>query len=112
MAGISESDCSDVIKDGESFLSRFPEDERSPSVHLILAEAYSIAAAEEGESDFADSSVAREKLRKKATDQYRAWYQESRNEPDRALVWEEIWAIQAGMGPWLMLPEELRDRAL
>jgi hypothetical protein len=107
-SAISDADCSDVIKNGETFLSRFSEDEWSPSVHLILAEAYSITVADEGESDSADSSADREKLLKKVSDHYRAWYEKSRNERDRALVWEEIWAIQAGMGPWLLVPDNLR----
>jgi len=100
---ITELDCTSIIKEGESFLSSFPEDEWTPSVHLILAEAYSITAADTGGySPIPDPEKAA--LEKKAEAQYRAWYAKSKNQRDRALVWEEIWALDAGMGPWLNLP--------
>ena len=103
-SSITDSDCTDLIKAGESFLSSFPEDEWTPSVHLILAETYSITAADMagGWSTTSDPEVAA--LLKKASAHYRAWYAKSVNERDRALVWEEIWAIEAGMGPWLNMP--------
>ena len=101
---ITEMDCDDLIKQGESFLSSFPEDEWTPSVHLILAEAYSMTAAELGGSYTETTDSTRVDLLKKAVAHYRAWYAKSVNQRDRALVWEEIWAIEAGMGPWLNLP--------
>jgi hypothetical protein len=100
---ISGANCDELIKEGESLLSRFPEDEWTPSVHLILAEAYSITAADEGGDDAGTAD-----LLKKAAAHFRAWYAKSTNDRDRALVWEEIWAIDAGMGPWLMAPDQLR----
>lgn len=101
---ISDSDCSDFIRDGERFLSRYPNDEWTPSIHLILAEAYSIT--EGGGS--ADGNAADAELLNKAADHYRAWYATSMNAQDRALVWQEIWGIDAGIGAWLMVPGELR----
>jgi hypothetical protein len=97
-------DCTDFIKKGESFLARFREDEWTPSVHLILAEACSLNAVGLDESNSADPDTTKNDLLKKAAAHYRAWYARSTNERDRALVWQEIWAIEAGMGPWLTLP--------
>jgi hypothetical protein len=97
-------DCTDFIKKGESFLARFHEDEWTPSVHLILAEACSLTAVGLDESNSADPETTKNDLLKKAAAHYRAWYDRSTNERDRALVWQEIWAIEAGMGPWLTLP--------
>ena len=101
---ITEMDCNDLIKQGESFLSIFPEDEWTPSVHLILAEAYSMTAADLGDSYTAAPDFTKAELLKKAAAHYRAWYAKSANQGDRALVWEEIWAIEADIGPWLNLP--------
>jgi hypothetical protein len=107
-SGYDSVDCTDLIKKGESFLSRFPEDEWTPSVHLILAEACSRTAAGLDESD-SDPENTKTELLKKATAHYRAWYAKSTNERDRALVWQEIWAIEAGMGPWLTMPPDLQQ---
>jgi hypothetical protein len=98
------TDCTNIIKEGESFLSHFPEDEWTPSVHLILAEAYTLTAANPDEPYAPISDSQRAEWQKKAAAHYRAWYAKSTNDRDRALVWEEIWAIDAGMGPRLMLP--------
>jgi hypothetical protein len=106
---IADTDCTDFIKEGESFLTHFPEDEWTPSVHLILAEAYSLSAAELDESDPATAASEKAELLNKAVAHYRAWYAKSANLRDRALVWQEIWGIEAGMGPWLMVPGELRQ---
>jgi hypothetical protein len=103
------ADCTDLIKKGESFLSRFPEDEWTPSVHLILAEACSLTAAGLDASNSADPETTKTELLKKAAAHYRAWYAKSTNERDRALVWQEIWAIEAGMGPWLTMPPNLQQ---
>jgi hypothetical protein len=108
--GFRDADCTNITKVGESFLLRFPQDEWTPSVHLILAEAYSITAAQEsGEDDFGTPYPARADDLRKAEEHYRAWYAKSENERDRPLVWQEIWAIDAGMGSWLMVPSELRQ---
>jgi hypothetical protein len=102
-SSITELDCTDPIKEGESFLLTFPPDEWTPSVHLILAEAYSLTAAEMG--GYSGTPHPEEAaLLKKAAAHYRAWYAKSANQRDRALVWEEIWALDAGMGPWLNMP--------
>ena len=104
---ITEVDCTDFIKEGESFLSSFPTDEWTPSVHLILAEAYSLAAADMvGYSATPDPEKAQ--LEKKAAAHYSAWYVKSTNQRDSALVWQEIWALDSGMGPWLNMPWEFQ----
>jgi hypothetical protein len=101
-------DCTDFIKEGESFLTHFPEDEWTPGVHLILAETYSLTAAELDEGDSATAAPEKDELLKRAMAHYRAWYASSANARDRVLVRQEIWGIEAGMGPWLMVPGELR----
>lgn len=107
-SSISGANCDGLIKEGESFLSRFPEDEWTPSVHLILAEAYTITVADSGEDNTGTPDPKEAELLKKAAAHYRAWYAKNKNDRDRALVWEEIWALDAGMGPWLMVPDQLR----
>jgi hypothetical protein len=102
-------DCTDFIKKGESFLARFREDEWTPSVHLILAEACSHNAVGLDESNSADPDTTKNDLLKKAAVHYRAWYARTTNERDRALVWQEIWGIEAGIGPWLTLPPDLQQ---
>jgi hypothetical protein len=99
------ADCDKVIKEGETFLMRFPEDEWTPSVHLILAEAYALSASNPNEDSSPTPQPTRAEWEKKTMAHYRAWYAKSANERDRALVWQEIWAIGAGMGPWLMMPQ-------
>jgi hypothetical protein len=103
------TNCTDIIKEGESFLSHFPADEWTPSVHLILAEAYTLTAANPNQPYAPISDSQRADWQKKAAAHYRAWYAKSTNERDRALVWEEIWAIDAGMGTRLMLPFVLQQ---
>jgi len=102
-------DCTDFIKKGESFLARFREDEWTPCVHLILAEACSHNAVGLDESNSADPDTTKNDLLKKAAVHYRAWYARTTNERDRALVWQEIWGIEAGIGPWLTLPPDLQQ---
>jgi hypothetical protein len=105
--GRSESaDCEKILKEGETFLTRFPEDEWTPIVHLILAEAYALTASNPDEQFSPTPPETRAEWQKKAAAHYRAWYVKSKNERDRALVWQEIWAIEAGMGPWLMTPAQ------
>jgi hypothetical protein len=103
------ADCANIISEGESFLSRVPEGEWTPSVHLILAEAYALTAVNPVEDYSATPEPPKTEWEKKATAHYRAWYDKSTNERDRALVWQEIWAVKAGMGPWLMMPTELQQ---
>jgi hypothetical protein len=103
------ADCSKIIKEGESVLARFPEDEWTPSVHLILAEAYALTAANPEDEFSATPRPPKSEWEKKAAAHYRAWYAKSTNERDRALVWQEIWALEAGMGPWLLMPWELQQ---
>jgi hypothetical protein len=100
--------CTDFIKSGESLLSRFPSDQWTPSVHLLLAETYSITAAQE-ESYLPNASTEKARSLSKAAEHFRAWYATSTNDRDRALVWEEIWGIEAGLGPRLMVPWQLRQ---
>ena len=108
-SGSSDSaDCTNIIREGESFLKRFPEDEWTPSVHLILAEAYALSSANPIEQ-FSQPAKPPTDMWQKAAAHYRAWYAKSANERDRGLVWQEIWALEAGMGPWLMMPTELQQ---
>jgi hypothetical protein len=99
--------CADFIKEGEDFLSHYPNDEWTPGIRLLLAEAYSITLAQIANGDARLSASNRAELEKKLLEQLRAWYASSRSERDLRLVWNEIWRVQAGMGPWLMLPEEM-----
>ena len=104
-SGYSESaDCAEIIKEGETFLARFPEDEWTPSVHLILAEAYALLAANPKDEVSATPQPSTSEWEQKASVQYRAWYAKSTNERDRPLVWQEIWGLDAGLGPWLLMP--------
>jgi hypothetical protein len=100
--------CAPMIKQGESFLLRFPEDEWTSSVHLILAEAYSLTAINPVEDYEPPPELSQAEAEKKAATHYRAWFAKSTNHRDRALVWQEIWALEAGMGPWLTVPSQLR----
>jgi hypothetical protein len=102
-------DCTMIISEGESFLTVFPDDEWTPSVHLILAEAYSLTAANPEETYSATPQPNKTEWENRALAHYRAWYGKSKNEQARALVWQEIWALQAGLGPWLMLPSQLQQ---
>jgi hypothetical protein len=102
------ADCAKIIEEGESFLAHFPEGEWTPSVHLILAEAYALTASNPEDEFSATPQVPREDGENKAAAHYRAWYAKSKNERDRALIWQEIWAIEAGMGPSLLIPVEAR----
>jgi len=106
---VSEADCTAILEDGERFLSRFPRDEWTPTVHLILAEAYTVTVAEISDEGAGEGRKA--ELEKRATAHYRAWYSTSANTNarNRALVWEEIWALDAGMGPWLLVAPELKQ---
>jgi hypothetical protein len=108
--GSSGADCTKIIQEGESFLSRFPEDEWTPSAHLILAEAYTLTVADfYVSSTLGDNREAEAAAEAKAAAHYRAWYAKSVNERNRPLVWQEIWALEAGMGPWLMMPTEVQQ---
>ena len=103
------ADCRGIIKEGESFLAHFPEDEWTPSVHLILAEAYALTASNPVEEAFVPApQLPNPEWEQKAAAHYREWYKKSKNNRDRALVWQEIWAIEAGMGPSLMVPADVR----
>jgi hypothetical protein len=105
-ANSESADCDKIIKDGEAFLTRFPEDEWTPSVHLILAEAYALTASNPDEQFSPTPPETRAEWQKKAAAHYRAWYVKSENERNRALVWQEIWALRAGLGPWLLTPTQ------
>ncbi len=103
------ADCQKIIEEGESFLVHFPEDEWTPSVHLILAEAYALTASNPVEEAFVQTpQPPNPEWEQKAAAHYRAWYKNSKGNRDRALVWQEIWAIDAGMGPSLMVPADVR----
>jgi hypothetical protein len=98
-AWASDSDWpKEEVSVGESILADFAPDEWTASVHLILAEAY-IA-----ESDRETPPGSEADLREKAIEHYRKYYAHSTNDRDRTLVWEEIWNLQAGLPPRLMLP--------
>jgi hypothetical protein len=105
---IGDVDCTEFIRQGESLLSHFPSDEWTPSVHLLLAEAYSVTAADSGQDPNQEGNSERAELLKKATAHFRAWYAKSVNMRDRILVWEEIWGLEAGLDPWLLAPDQLR----
>ncbi len=102
------ADCPNIISEGEDFLSRFPRSEWTPSVHLILAEAYALNS-ENPEGSSATQRLDKEQLENRAEEHYRAWYAKSVNERDRALVWQEIWTLDAHMGPWLMMPSAFHN---
>jgi hypothetical protein len=102
------ADCPNIISEGEDFLSRFHRSEWTPSVHLILAEAYALNS-ENPEGLSATQKLDKEELQNRAEEHYRAWYAKSVNERDRALVWQEIWALDAHMGPWLMMPPAFQE---
>lgn len=102
------ADCAKIIQEGESFLTHFPEDDWTQSVQLILAEAYALTASNPEDEFSATPQPPREESEKKAAAHYRAWYAKSKNERDRALVWQEIWVIEAGMGPSLLVPVAAR----
>ena len=101
------ANCDKIINEGENFLTRFLVDEWTPSVHLILAEAYALTASNPEEEISPTPAEKRAEWQKKAAAHYRAWYVKSMNDRDRALVWQEIWALEAGMGPWLLTPSQL-----
>ncbi|HVN78390.1 MAG TPA: hypothetical protein VMW38_05285 [Terriglobia bacterium] len=103
------ADCRSIIEEGESFLAHFSEDEWTPTVHLILAEAYALTASNPVEEGFVQTpQPPNPEWEQKAASHYRAWYTNSKNNRERALVWQEIWAIEAGMGPSLMVPSDVR----
>jgi hypothetical protein len=103
-----DADCTSFIREGEKFVADYPDDVWTPNVRLMLAEAYSIMASQaEGDNDTSDSEF--DEWLKKEDEHLRSWYGVSRNERNRALVWQEIWGIEAGTGPWLMAPGELRN---
>lgn len=95
--------CSQFIREGERFLERFPSDAWTPSIHLMLAGAYSAAVrkADYGYSEFPAATIA--EYKKKALEHYRAWYAESTIQRDRYLVWQEIWSLQADLAPRLRM---------
>lgn len=98
-----------VISVGESILHDDAADEWTPSVHLTLAEAYALAWFRATDRDQDDASAAQASanpaaLLEKAQQHYRAWFAASTNDRDRKLVWREIWDLQAGLPPRLMLP--------
>lgn len=90
-----------LIQEGESFLAGFHEDEFTSVVHLELAQEYSQAALDAVNGNSA-AMADRDAYIKKAIAHFRAWFDASRNERDRALVWEEIWGLQAGLPPRLV----------
>jgi len=98
------ADCSKIIEEGERFLAHFPEDDWTPSVHLILAEAYALMGANPEDEVSANAKPSKSEWEQKAAGQYRAWYAKSTNQRDRPLVWQEIWGLDAGLGSWLLMP--------
>lgn len=89
------------IAEGESILASFRADDFTPVVHLMLAEEYSQEALNAPNESGAPASQ-RDGFLKKALEHYRAWYDASSNERDRALVWQEMWGLQAGLPPRLV----------
>jgi hypothetical protein len=96
-----------VISIGEKTLTDFPSDEWTPNLHLIVAGAYASAwnlgSSISSANDSSAPPAVNEAWRKKAEMHYRAWYAQATSDRDRALVWEEIWALAAGMQPRLSL---------
>jgi len=90
-----------VISVGESVLANFPSDQWTQSVHLIVGEAFA-SAWQFGNDGSGGPGPEKGQLLRKAEAHDRAWYASSTSEGDRALVWEEIWALDAGMPPRLM----------
>jgi len=108
-SGYADADCTKFIGEAESFLARYANDEWTPSVRLMLAEAYEITVGQSDVGDSALSDAERAELERKTAEQLRAWYSSGGSERDETLVWGEIWGIEAGSGPWLLLPDELRQ---
>jgi hypothetical protein len=99
--GGAEGHSAPFIAEGESILAGFRADDFTPVVDLMLAEEYSQEALNApNESDA--SASQRDSFVKKAIEHYLAWYDASGNERDRALVWQEIWGLQAGLPPRLV----------
>jgi hypothetical protein len=107
-SAITDVDCTEFIRQGESFLTHFPNDEWTPSAHLLLAEAYSVMAADSPQGTDEKGRSERADLVKKAAAHFRAWYAQSSNMRDRILVWEETWGLEAGLDPWVLVPDQLR----
>jgi hypothetical protein len=105
---IEDVDCTGFLQRGEKFLSDYPDDAWTPNVQLMLAQAYSMEGLQPEDGGQA-SDLRMEDMRKKEDQQLRTWYAKNRNERNRALVWQEIWGIEAGSGPWLLVPDELRN---
>lgn len=104
--GAAESEgrsCSRFLREGEQFLARYANDAWTPSIHLMLAGAYSAAVrqADYGYSQLPPATIA--EYRKKALEHYRTWYAVSTIQRDRYLVWQEIWSLQAGLAPRLRM---------
>lgn len=97
--------CSQFFRKGEQFLEHFHSDAWTPSIHLMLAGAYSAAVrqADRGYSQFPAATIA--EYRKKALEHYRAWYAVSTIQRDRSVVWQEIWSLQAGLTPNLRMAQ-------
>lgn len=89
------------IAEGESILASYRADDFTPAVHLMLAEEYSQEALN-ATNESGASALQRDSFVKKAIEHYRAWYDASSNERDRALVWQETWGLQAGLPPRLV----------
>ena len=106
--GYEDADCTSFIREGEQFLSDDPDDAWAPSVQLMLAQAYSMMAVQPDQEGQA-SRLQMDEWRKKEDEHLRAWYAKSSNRRNRALVWQEIWGLEAGSGPWLLLPGVLRN---
>lgn len=104
-SAVRNTDCTEYIRQGDKFLTRYPDGAWSPSVHLLLAQAYSGTVADDLDDDSPDPAKD-EAMLKKAAGHYRAWFASSTSERDRPLVWQEIWALDAGLRPWLLAPKE------
>jgi hypothetical protein len=103
-----------VASVGESVLSKFPRDEWTEGVHLIAAEACPSAwqSGNEENDESERSQSARKSLLRKAQALCRTWYAASTSERDRAIIWEEICALDAGMEPRLGFGHCHRDAQL
>jgi hypothetical protein len=70
-ANSDSADCDKIIKQAETFLTRFPADEWTPSVDLILAEAYTLTASNPDEQFSPTPQETMTEWQKKAAVHYR-----------------------------------------
>jgi len=99
----ADADCTEFERQAERFLALYGKSDWAATVHLLLAQAYAIDAVQQAEEDqYPNPGPAT--LLKNAQEHYRAWLATGASDHARRLVWDEIWALQAGLRPQLLLP--------